>query len=244
MDVRLKHVLDVAAVAASFHKLPPQEVIAWALSQYGPRLTLCTSFQVDGVAIVDMAWRIDRHVRVFTIDTGRLPPETYGLMDRVREHYSLAIDVIFPETDAVEDLARSQCVNGFYRGVPERLRCCETRKVHPLRRALKCYDAWMTGLRRDQASSRRTVAPVELDQEYGDIVKVNPLAEWSEEQVWAYVRENNVPYNPLYDRGYTSIGCAPCTRAVASGEDARAGRWWWERGVTKECGMHCVITVR
>jgi phosphoadenosine phosphosulfate reductase len=219
----------------------PQEVLTWALERFGARLALCTSFQADGMAILDMAWRINPKVRVFTIDTGRMPQETYALLDQVRDRYGIDIEVYFPDATQIESVVRRHGINLFYRSVESRLLCCQTRKVLPLNRVLGTLDAWITGLRRDQSSTRAKIHTIELDTDHGGLVKVNPLATWDEQQVWSYIRAQNVPYHPFYDQGYTSIGCAPCTRPTTAGEDARAGRWWWETNAPKECGMHCTI---
>ena len=220
----------------------PSEILRWALRKFPHgRIAVCTSFQVEGLAVLDMAWRIDPRVRVFTIDTGRLPQETYDVIDQVRDYYGLDIEVYLPEPNELQPLLQTYGPNLFYRSVPLRLRCCETRKVRPLGRVLRDLDAWVTGLRRDQWSTRARIGQVERDMEHGGIIKLNPLANWSEEQVWAYVRANDVPCHPLYQRGYRSIGCAPCTRPVGPGESQRAGRWWWEGSAPKECGMHCAV---
>jgi phosphoadenosine phosphosulfate reductase len=219
----------------------PQEIIAWALETFGDRVSICTSFQADGMAILDMAWRINPQVRVFTIDTGRLPQETYDFMEEVRQRYGVSIDVYLPEHREVEVMVRRHGVNLFYQAVPLRLACCDIRKVRPLRRALDNLDAWITGLRRDQWASRANIRKVEIDHDHGGLMKVNPLADWMEEEVQDYLREHDVPLHPLYAKGYSTVSCAPCTRAVAPGADARSGRWWWEVNAPKECGMHCSI---
>jgi phosphoadenosine phosphosulfate reductase len=175
---------------------------------------------------------------LFTLDTGRLNQETYDCMDAIRERYGVQIEVFFPEATGVEKMVRENGLNLFYNSVELRKLCCGIRKVEPLNRALKNLDAWMTGLRREQAVTRVDVRKVELDKDHGDIVKVNPLVDWSYDDVWEYIRKNNLPYNRLHKQGYPSIGCAPCTRAVKPGEDLRAGRWWWENPNTKECGLH------
>jgi phosphoadenosine phosphosulfate reductase len=217
----------------------PQAILEWALSAFGtPKLAFLTSFQVDGMALIDMAWRLDRNIRVATIDTGRLPAETYEIIDRVRDRYGIDVEVTFPDPADVEPLIRQHGVNLFYESEALRASCCDVRKARPLDRLLADFDAWVTGLRRDQSPSRAEIAVVEADLEHGGKVKVNPLAHWAEAQVWEYVRENNVPIHPLYAQGYTSIGCAPCTRPITLGEDPRAGRWWWEQSDLKECGIH------
>ncbi len=217
---------------------PAEEVLGWAIRTFRPRIALASSFGAEDVALIDMWWRIEQKVQIVTLDTGRLPEETYEVMERIRERYGIAITTYFPEAAAVEGLERERGFYSFRRSVEERKHCCAIRKVQPLGRALAGLDAWVTGLRREQAETRVTVRQVERDAAHGGIIKVNPLADWSTEEVWRYVRDHEVPYNRLHDRGYPSIGCAPCTRAVRAGEDLRAGRWWWENPTTKECGLH------
>ena len=172
-----------------------------------------------------------------TLDTGRLPQETYNIMDATRERYGAAIDVFFPQAEAVQAMVAEHGLNLFYQSVDFRKLCCGVRKMEPLRRALSGLDAWITGLRRDQSVTRTDVHKVEWDTG-NNLIKINPLVDWTHDDVWAYIRANNVPYNALHDRGYPSIGCAPCTRAIQPGEPERAGRWWWEHPETKECGLH------
>lgn len=233
---------EAGELSVEYDDREPDEVLGWAIETFAPeRLAICTSFQADGMAILDMAWRLNPNIRVFTVDTGRLPAETYEIMDRVRDHYGLPVEIYYPEARDIEKLVLEHGVNLFRRSVPLRLSCCDVRKVRPLVKVLHGLDAWVTGLRRDQWATRSNIRKIELDHDHGGIVKVNPLADWTEEEVWDYLRANNVPIHPLYERGYKSIGCAPCTRATAPGEDARAGRWWWETNAPKECGMHCAI---
>jgi phosphoadenosine phosphosulfate reductase len=175
---------------------------------------------------------------VFSLDTGRLHQETYDLMDRIRNRYGLKIETLFPDAGEVERMVTNHGINLFYDSVEKRRLCCGTRKVNSLRRILSSLDAWVVGLRRDQNVTRAGVQKVTIDHANNGIVKISPLVDWSSEQVWDYVREHKVPYNNLHDRGFPSIGCEPCTRPVASGEDPRAGRWWWENPDTKECGLH------
>ena len=208
------------------------------LNTFGQRSAVCTSFQAEGMVILDLAWRMDPHVRVFTIDTGRLPQETHELIDSVQERYQIPIEVICPDQSELSQLVTRHGMNLFYQSVPLRLLCCEARKVNPLNRVLQDLDAWIAGLRRTTSDTRRQVPKVEVDEAHGNILKVNPLTDWSTEQVWEYIRANDLPYNRLYDQGYTSISCAPCTRPIQAGEHPRAGRWWWEQGVPKECGIH------
>jgi phosphoadenosine phosphosulfate reductase len=215
-----------------------EEVLAWALKEFGPRIAISTSFQAEGVVIIDLARRISSDVRVFTIDTGRLPQETYALIDEVRSRYEIDVEVYFPAAAQIESMVRRHGLNLFTKDPALRLLCCHVRKVEPLQRALNGLDAWITGLRRSQGVTRGGVSKVEIDSSHGGIVKVNPIADWSSDDVWDYIRANNVPANALYEQGYTSIGCTPCTRAIAPGEDDRAGRWWWEAPEDKECGIH------
>lgn len=229
---------EVQELAARYEGKSAEDVLRWMLETFGASAAICTSFQIEGMVVLDIAHQIDPNVRVFTIDTGRLPDETHDQIDRVREYYGIPIEVYYPDQRELEQMVTRHGVNPFYRSVSLRMLCCEIRKTHPLNRALKGLDAWATGLRRSQSDTRSAISKIELDEAHGGIIKINPLADWSEEQVWQYIRANQVPYNELYDKGYTSIGCAPCTRATQPGEDPRAGRWWWETGVPKECGIH------
>lgn len=233
--------LEAGEAAVELDDQEPQEVIAWAIEKFGRRLGICSSFQAEGCALIEMAWRIDPGVRVFTIDTGRQPEETQRLIERFRDKYGIRTEVFMPETRMVERMVSKHGANQFYRDVNLRLLCCQVRKVLPLRRALMNFDGWVTGLRRDQWATRSNIRKIEIDHDHGGIVKFAPLADWTEDEVWDYLRANDIPYNELYDQGYPSIGCAPCTRPVAPGADPRSGRWWWETGAPKECGMHCSI---
>jgi phosphoadenosine phosphosulfate reductase len=196
-----------------------------------------SSFGAEDMVLTDVIARHALPIAVFTLDTGRLPVETYALIDRARERYGLPIEVYCPDARALEAYARTNGVNAFYRSVELRQDCCGIRKRAPLARALAGRDAWITGQRRAQASTRRELPIEEFDAEHA-LPKFNPLAEWSDDDVWRYVREHEVPTNPLHARGYPSIGCAPCTRAIEPGEDIRAGRWWWEQPEHRECGLH------
>lgn len=233
--------IDIARLADSFETRGPEELLAWAIGRWGDRLTLATAFQAEGMVLLDLAWRMDPEIRVVTLDTGRLPQETHDLIDRVRRRYGIAVEVVYPDGAALQKLVRRDGANGFFGSVEARLACCRTRKVEPMRRALAGSEAWIAGLRREQSAARAGVAKVERDPVHagprGDLIKLNPLADWSLERVWRYVEEHDVPYHGLYDQGYASIGCAPCTRAVRPGQASRAGRWWWENG-HKECGLH------
>lgn len=220
-----------------FENQSAQEVLGWALETYGDKVALACSFGVEDMVLVDMLAKIDKKARIFTLDTGRLAQETYNVMDEARDKYGVVFEVMFPQTAEVEAMEREHGANLFYQSIDFRKLCCNVRKMEPLRRALATVDAWTTGLRREQAVTRTETGKVEHDGG-NNMVKLNPLADWSEDQVWAYIKDNNVPYNALHDQGYPSIGCAPCTRAVEAGEDVRAGRWWWELPEQKECGLH------
>ena len=238
VESRVDHDFDLGALAAEFESRSAEDLVRWALDTFGERCGLSTGFQVEGMVLLDMAHRIDPDVRVFTVDTGRLPQETYDLIDRVRDHYGISVEVHRPDDEDLTEMVSRHGVNPFYRRVSLRLLCCEVRKVKPMAGVLEGLDAWMTGLRRSQSPTRAEVAKIERDEAHGGIVKINPLADWAPDQVWDYIRAHQVPYNALYDEGYTSIGCAPCTRAIEPGQDLRAGRWWWETGTPKECGIH------
>ena len=219
--------------------LSAQEILTWGVKKFGPRISLACSFGApEGLVLLDMLQRIDPAARVFVLDTGRLPQETYDLMDRVRERYDVRIDVIFPRAEAVERMVREHGPNLFYESVEKRQQCCGVRKVEPLDRYLAGLDAWITGLRREQNVTRSDTPKVEIDAKHAGIVKLNPIADWSHERVLEYAQVHGVPLNRLHARGYPSVGCAPCSRAIAPGDDPRAGRWWWESPETRECGIH------
>jgi phosphoadenosine phosphosulfate reductase len=228
---------QIEALADTLEPLPAAHVVRWALERFGSKIAFASSFGGEDVVLIDMLMKQDRKARVVTLDTGRLPQETYNVMDAVREKYGLDLEVFFPQAEATEAMVKAHGLNLFYNSVDNRKLCCGVRKVEPLRRALKGLDAWMTGLRRDQNVTRAALSKVEWDAGNG-LVKVNPIADWTHDDVWRYIRANNVPYNALHDRGFPSIGCQPCTRAVQPGEDLRAGRWWWEKPESKECGLH------
>ncbi len=215
------------------------DLLSWSFAKVHPRLALACSFQAEGSVLIDLLHRLrGSDFRVFTLDTGRLNQETYDCMEAIRTRYGIEIEVFFPDATRVDDRVRRHGMNLFYDSIEQRKLCCGIRKVEPLKRALSGLDCWMTGLRREQAVTRALVQKVEIDHEHGGIVKLNPLADWTGRQIWDYIRQHRLPYNKLHDRGYPSIGCAPCTRAVQAVEDSRAGRWWWENPETRECGLH------
>lgn len=195
------------------------------------------SLGAEDMVLTDLIVREALDIEIFSLDTGRLPAETYDLMGRIKRHYGLTLQFYYPRHNLVEAYTRAHGINGFYESVDLRKACCHSRKVEPLQRALAGKKAWITGLRAEQAATRSGLAVREHDAANG-LEKFNPLADWTEQEVWAYIHANDVPYNKLHARGYPSIGCAPCTRAVAAGEHLRAGRWWWESADTKECGLH------
>ena len=230
--------MDIKKINEDLKQKSPEDVLRWALDTFSPDIKIASSFGAEDVVLIDMAIKINPKVRVFTLDTGRLNEETYEVMDRVRQKYKVTIESFFPDKEAVEKLEREKGFYSFRESVDNRKECCYIRKVEPLSRALKRTRAWVTGLRREQAVTRQDIQKVEIDEVNGGLVKINPLTDWTEKNVWDYIKKNQVPYNKLHDAGYPSIGCAPCTRAVKPGEGIRAGRWWWENPDHKECGLH------
>ena len=221
-----------------FETATPQELLSWALERFGERISLACSLGIEDMVLVDMLVKIRLKPRVFVLDTGRLHQETYDVLDEARMKYGIEFEVYFPQMEKVQELLRLKGANSFYQSVEDRKECCGVRKVEPLGRALAGLEAWTTGLRREQSVTRTELNKIEIDDAHNNIVKINPLADWSEEQVKEYVKANRVPVNVLHNKGFPSIGCAPCTRAIAPDEDVRAGRWWWENPDLKECGLH------
>jgi phosphoadenosine phosphosulfate reductase len=231
---------SIQEIAESYADRHPREILELAIKEYSPNIAISFSGAED-VVLVDLAAKIGGKFRVFSLDTGRLHPETYQFLDKVREHYGIPIEIYFPRADAVERLVREKGLYSFYRDGHKE--CCDVRKVEPLRRALSTLSAWVTGQRRDQSPGTRAQVPVvQADPTFStptnQLVKFNPLANWSSRQVWQYIRENDVPYNVLHERGFVSIGCEPCTKAILPGQHEREGRWWWEDATKKECGLH------
>jgi phosphoadenosine phosphosulfate reductase len=200
-------------------------------------VVFANSLGAEDMVLTDLIAKHQPDITMFSLDTGRLPKETYDLIQEVGQQYTLPLHVYFPDSKLVEEYVAQHGINGFYDSVDNRKGCCFVRKVEPLRRALKGKDAWITGMRRDQAVTRGTLEVSSFDNDNG-LQKFNPLLEWSNKDVWAYIRQHDVPYNKLHDEFYPSLGCAPCTRAISPGEDIRAGRWWWEDPAHKECGLH------
>ena len=229
--------MNIEELNKQFKDSSPEDVLEYFLKEYRDLAALSSSFGAEDQVLTHMMLEIDKNAHIFTLDTGRLHPETYSVMDATNLKYGTKVKVFFPKTEAVQDLYLTQGINGFYESIENRKTCCFIRKIEPLKRALKPLKVWITGLRADQSITRESLNIIEFD-EANDVIKVNPLLLWNEKKVWDYIKENKVPYNKLHDQGYPSIGCAPCTRPVKAGEDIRSGRWWWENPEHKECGLH------
>jgi phosphoadenosine phosphosulfate reductase len=229
----------LATWATEFDHKTPQDIITLALTEYD---NIAISFSgAEDVVLIDMAAKTGLPFRVFTLDTGRLHAETYRFMEKVRKHYGITVEVCFPEPAAVEKLVNEKGLFSFYQDTHQE--CCAIRKVGPLRKKLSTLNAWITGQRKDQSPGTRMAVPVaQVDKAFSTpdrlLAKFNPLANWSSAEVWAYIRAFDVPYNELHEKGFVSIGCEPCTRAVLPGQHEREGRWWWEESTKKECGLH------
>lgn len=236
----MSHPFDVAELAATYASKSPQDILKLAFEHFGDELWLSFSGAED-VVLVDMAWKLNKNVKVFSLDTGRLHPETYRFIEQVREHYGISIELLCPEAAAVEAMVKAKGLFSFYKdGHGE---CCGVRKIAPLRRKLSTVRAWATGQRRDQSPGTRSqVAALEVDAAFSTadkpLYKFNPLANMSSEEVWGYIRMLELPFNSLHERGFISIGCEPCTRPVLPNQHEREGRWWWEEATQKECGLH------
>ena len=220
-----------------FRDASAQEVVGYFLKAYQGRIALSSSLSIEDQTLTDIIVTQDKNTRIFTLDTGRLFPETYQLIEKTNMTYGIKIEVFFPDYHEVQRMVREEGINLFYNSVESRHRCCQIRKLEPLKRAFQGLDVWICGLRREQSITRQDMQVVEWDEMH-QLIKVNPLISWTEQQVWDYIKMHSVPYNKLHDRGYPSIGCEPCTRAVQQGEDVRSGRWWWESPDHRECGLH------
>jgi len=229
--------LNIAELNQKLENASPQEVLQYFLSEYGNEIAFASSLGAEDQVITDMICKIDPKARIFTLDTGRLFPETYTLIDKTNKKYGIKMEIFFPKKTLVEEMVNKHGINLFYDSIELRKMCCDVRKMNPLRRAFIPLKVWICGLRKEQSVTRTDMQVVELD-ELNNLIKINPLINWSEADVWDYIRENKVPYNVLHDEGFPSIGCQPCTRAIEKGEDVRAGRWWWESPEHKECGLH------
>ena len=227
-------------IAALNQKLAGTDAIgllSYFLNEYQGKIALSSSLGLEDQVLTEMVCFIDKDVKIFTLDTGRLFPETYDLIHRTNQKYGIQTQVYFPDAAQVEDMVHSKGINLFYNSIEDRKTCCRIRKIEPLKRAFAGLEVWICGLRRDQSVTRAEMQPIEWDENNG-LIKLNPLIDWSEEQVRSYIKAHKIPYNPLHDKDFPSIGCQPCTRAILPGEDLRAGRWWWENPDTKECGLH------
>ena len=231
--ISLSNYQDLCAVANN-----PRQLLETALRRFDTGIALASSFSLEDTALIDMLMKINPAARIFAIDTGRLNEETLECAEHIRRRYGTRIEWFIPDGAAVEQLVKEKGCFSFKESIENRQECCFIRKVEPLIRSLQGLEAWITGQRQEQSDSRANIQVMEIDSAHGNILKLNPLAHWSFEQVRDYVKANYVPYNRLYDLGYRSIGCSPCTRSVKEGDHERAGRWWWEDGSHKECGIH------
>ncbi len=213
-----------------------RERLVAAVREHG-KVVYSNSLGAEAMVLTDIIWSHVPEIDIFSIDTGRLPEETYELLEKLQRRYKRNIRVVYPDAQALEKLVLAQGVNGFYHSLDARLACCHVRKVEPFKRAIAGYSAWVTGVRHEQSATRAQAQPIEWDAE-NKLHKISPLLEWTEEQIWQYIRARKLPYNSLHDRQYPSIGCSPCTRAIQPGENRRAGRWWWEQPESRECGLH------
>ncbi len=229
--------MDIKKLNESFANADATQILEYFIKEYGRDAALSSSLGAEDQVLTDMILKIDKNANIFTLDTGRLHPETYNVMDATNLKYGVKIEVFFPLNNDIQELYQTQGVNGHYESIENRKRCCGIRKIEPLKRALKPLKVWITGLRASQSVTRTDMPIIELDENFG-VIKVNPIINWSEDDVWNYIKDNSVPYNKLHDQGYPSIGCAPCTRPVEKGQDIRSGRWWWENPEHKECGLH------
>lgn len=228
---------NIAQFNQQFAGKSPEFVLTYFLHAYSGRIALSSSLSIEDQMLTDLIANIAPATRIFTLDTGRLFPETYSLIERTRMKYPITLEVFFPDAAKVESMVRENGINLFYESAELRKKCCHVRKIQPLKRAFQGLEVWICGLRREQSVTRQDMQLIEWDAPNG-LIKLNPLIDYTEAQVWEYIKTNQVPYNKLHDRGFPSIGCQPCTRAIEPGEDVRAGRWWWENPEQKECGLH------
>jgi len=220
-----------------FQNSSTQEVISFFLSNYSKKIAFATSLGIEDQVITEMIVSINKSIKIFTLDTGRLFQETYDLIQKTNSRYKINIEIYFPDTRQVEKMVKEKGINLFYESIENRKLCCHIRKIESLKRVLNKFDFWITGIRNEQSEIRANDKLIEWDKVNG-LIKVNPLIKWTEKDVWNYIKEKNIPFNSLHSKGFKSIGCVPCTSAVEDSEDSRSGRWWWENDEHKECGLH------
>ncbi len=233
----MERVYDIELMNKKFQDSLPTEVLQHFIKNFKGRIALSSSMSAEDQVLTKLVTDIDKSVKIFTLDTGRLFPETYSLIDRTNSFFGIKILIYFPDNKAVEEIVSKKGMNLFYNSIEDRKLCCKIRKIEPLKRAFKGLKVWICGLRREQSITRNEMNIIEWDNT-NNLIKLNPLINWTESQVWDYVNLHSIPYNKLHDESFPSIGCQPCTRAIKSGEDLRAGRWWWENPESKECGLH------
>lgn len=229
--------MNIDDLNIQFANSTPEELLKYFYLKYGNRMALSSSLSIEDQMLTDILYKLDSNTRVFTLDTGRLFPETYSLIDRTNLKYGRNLEIFFPDFNQVEEMVHSHGINLFYESIEKRKTCCAVRKINPLKRAFSELDVWVCGLRKDQSVTRKNMQKVEWDDVHG-LIKLNPLIDYTEEMIWDYIKSRKIPYNKLHDQSYPSIGCQPCTRAVQLGDDIRSGRWWWEDPEHKECGLH------
>jgi len=228
---------QIEALNQKYRNATPEELLTGFLAEYKGKIALSSSLGTEDQVLTHMVSKIDNSTKIFTLDTGRLFPETYELIHRTNSKYGIRLSVYFPEASHVEKMVGEKGINLFFESVENRKLCCNIRKLEPLKRAFAGLEVWICGLRREQSVTRHNMERIEWDEANG-LIKLNPLIDWTEAEVLQFIKDHGIPYNPLHDKGYPSIGCQPCTRAIFPGEDIRAGRWWWENPDTRECGLH------
>jgi len=228
---------QIETLNQKYSQATAEELIRGFLSEYNGKIALSSSLGIEDQALTHIISNIDKSTKIFTLDTGRLFPESYDLIHRTNHKYGIKMSVYFPDAGHVEEMVNTKGINLFFESVENRKLCCNIRKIEPLKRAFAGLEVWICGLRREQSVTRQNMQRIEWDEANG-IIKLNPLIDWTEEEVRKFIYDHGIPYNPLHDKGFPSIGCQPCTRAIFPGEDIRAGRWWWENPDTKECGLH------
>jgi len=228
---------QIEALNQKYQNATAEELLAGFLAEYKGKIALSSSLGTEDQVLTHMVCEIDKSTKIFTLDTGRLFPETYELIHRTNSKYGIRLSVYFPEAGHVEKMVGEKGINLFFESVENRKLCCNIRKLEPLKRAFAGLEVWICGLRREQSVTRHNMQKIEWDEANG-LIKLNPLIDWTEGDVLQFIKSHGIPYNPLHDKGFPSIGCQPCTRAIFPGEDIRAGRWWWESPDTRECGLH------